>query len=198
MQVNAALNLVFPIRTDSDGNPIVYAYHTPISREVFEANYRVIADTQVLISGKGRIGISIATLALKDAAAQYAREQGLDFQSVPLLADVRRLTQVLAPGSNGYAPMPVDVALQTQVIDADEWAEAESAIVFFSCAFSLVPKNAREGLANALASVMKGSITSSTPSAFSSSLQLATTNVTSNETAVEPAAPTVTRSDVPQ
>ena len=197
MQISPTLNLVIPIRTDEAGNPTVYAYHTPISREVFEANYRIIAATQVALSGKGAIGIRIATLALKDAAAQDALAQGqAPPTTVPLLADIYRLTHVLAPTPGGYAPMPVNSAIAGGFIDAEEWSEAESACVFFTCALALVPKAARQTLAQSLASVMRGSITSSTPTAYAAGLATSTPAATSAETVTE--VTSGTQPEVPQ
>ena len=47
--------------------------------------------------------------------------------ALPLLAELKRLTLVLAPGVGGYEYLPVDIALQKQVINAEDWTEAEKA-----------------------------------------------------------------------
>ena len=193
MVINAALNLVFPIRwsdkQDANGYPIplVTAYHTPISREVFEANYRVIAATQVELSGKGPIGQRIAALALNSAARQDAFDQGLTPEQIPasspILAEIKRLTLVLAPLETGYELLPIDPAIARGVIDADDWREAEASLVFFTCALSMVPRMAKERVAQAYASVLRGSTTSLLPSEFIASLPTSTAVETSAEQA---------------
>jgi hypothetical protein len=186
MPINAALNLAIPIRwsdkRDDKGNavPLVWAYHTPISREIFEANYRVIAATQVELSGKGRIGLRIASLALKDAARLDALEYGLDENAPPaLLGELKRLTTVLAPSAAGYDRVPVDAAIANNVIDAEDWLEAESSLVFFTCAYAVAPRSIRDGVGKALASVLKGSTTSLLPTEFAASLPTSTPAETS-------------------
>lgn len=203
MEITKDLNLAFPIRwsekVDKDGNPVpsVWAFHTPISRAVFEANYRVIANTQIALAGKGRIGFRIATLALKDAARADAREFGIDSDAgaAALLAEIKRLTTVMAPSESGYRAVDIDRAIANDVIDEEDWEEAQSTLVFFTCAYAICPRAARESVAAALALVMRGSITSSSPSAFAASLAPSTTGETSSAV-VEP--DSAGRSPVPQ
>ena len=186
MVINSALNLSFPIRwadeLDEKGQqiPTVWAYHTPISREVFETNYRVLTETQVAISSKGPLGMRIAALALRDAAKADAVAQGMDDTAPsPLLAEIKRLTMVLAPTETGYEPLPVDVAIARKAIDAEDWEEAEAAIVFFTCGYSIARRSARARLATAYASVLQGSITSLQPLELAASLKPSTAVATS-------------------
>ena len=190
MKIDAALNLGFPIRwsekVDAQGAliPLVWAYHTPIGREVFEANYRAIAATQLEIAGKGSIGQRIATLALKEACKNDALEHGLEPPANPaLLGEIRRLTIVLAPtDAAGYELLPIDQAIARGVIDAEDWSEAESALVFFTCALSLVRRISREPIARTYALVLRGSITSLPPLEFVASLPTSTPAETSEAT----------------
>lgn len=185
MQIDDNLNLVIPavehLYIDkSDGKDIerveitAYAYHTPISRDVFTANFRLltqtIADSQKngaqyhLIHGK-----TVAGLTLREVA----KAEGL--QAAPILAEIRRLTSILAPTANGYEPLPVDVALARDVIDDEVWGEVESAIVFFTCNYCLEKKFLRASTAKTAASILGGYITSSTPTEYCVSLKTATT-----------------------
>jgi len=197
-QINAALNLVLPIRSGEDGTALLYAYHTPISRDVFEANYRIISATKgELFAGMGhsekrRMAQSlsdasrIATLTFKDEAKRDAIEHGFDFdnpESPPpgyaFLAELERLTLVLAPTANGWEQIPVAVAIGRKLIDQDEWAEVLSSIVFFTCGLSMVPKNGRMDTATFLALIVTGSITSLPPTEWTVSLPKSTTGTTS-------------------
>jgi len=182
MQINENLNLVVPIRSDDKGVQ-VYGFHTPISREVFEANYRILAATKSSLASKGTYfqmdaGPRIAALTLKDEAKKDAADRGdfddagnpKDGAATALLAELKRLTMVLAPGPDGWDSLPVDAAIQQKIIDADEWREAESAITFFTCHYAMGRRAERERIAQATASLLKGSSTSSPLSAFASSL----------------------------
>jgi hypothetical protein len=205
MTINAALNLAFPIRwkdvarpskddpakTETVRAPAVWAYHTPIAREVFEANYRVIAAVKAALFSRGagyaaEIGPRIATLALRDAAKEDALETGVgeDDGTIPLLAEIKRLTMVLAPSAAGYDLLPVDVALARNAIDVEDWSEAESAVVFFTCGYTMAPRVTRDKTRDALALALRGSITSLPPTEYAASLPTSTTPETS-----EPAAP---------
>jgi len=189
MQLNAALNLVFPIRwgtADANGvRPVtVWAHHSPISRDVFEANYRIIAATNMAIFARGvgyaaESGPIIATLALKDAAQQDALEHGTDVASIPLLAEIKRLTAVLAASGAGYEMLPVDQAIARGAIDAEDWSEAEASIVFFTCGSWMARREKREEKKTALALVLRGSISSLLPSEFADSLATLTATETS-------------------
>lgn len=175
MQINSALNLVFPIRVTESGSPIALAYHAPISAEVFQANYRIIAATNAAIWGKGlkyasTAGIRVANLTLRDIARMDSAEWECEDQGPAFLSELRRLTTILAPGENGFEYFPVDVALGKKIIDAEDWNEAESALVFFTCGSQMSKKAARKSFCDLIASVIGASITSSNVTEYGSSL----------------------------
>ena len=180
MKLNESINLIVHVGD-------LQAYHTPISREVFEANYRVLAATKAAISSKGVFyqmdaGPRIASLALKDEARKDAEDRGdIDEAGKPrsdaaqaLLAEIRRLTVILCPSAKGWETLPVDSAIASGKIDADDWREAESGIIFFTCLWSLASKQDRSRVAMASAGLLKGSTTSCSPSEFVASLQQST------------------------
>ena len=188
MKINENLNLVIPVRTDENGNVLIHGYHTPISREVFEANYRILAATKSELAGKGihyqmDAGPRIAGLVLKDEAAKDAREIGnVDKDGNPnidgalaLLADIKRLTMILIPTDTGWSSVPVDTAINSGKIDADEWREVESSIVFFTCHYALAKKSERATMGKATASILSGLNTSLSVTEYVISLQTSTT-----------------------
>lgn len=136
--INADLKLVLPLRVDDKGDAALYAYHTPISREVYDANFRLLGDTKTAIMGDSArhafMAKADACLYLRDAGRALALARGAegDAGATALLADIRRLTTILAPGAQGWDMLPVEVALQRGVIDADDWADAEAEAVFFT------------------------------------------------------------------
>lgn len=182
MKLNDALNVVIPVRSDESGAR-VHAYHIPISREVFEANYRHLAATKAHLAGKGIYyqmdsGPRIAAMVLRDEVRRDAETAGdlddsgkpSDKAAVALFAEIKRLTTILAPTANGWESIPVDRAIQTDAIDREEWDEALSALVFFTCHYALGRKVDRPRIAEATASLLRASITSSPLSEYASSL----------------------------
>ncbi len=171
--INGDLRLVIPARSTEAGEPIAWAYHTAISSQVFEANYRVLAATKAALFAQGpryafEVGAQIAGLRLRDEGRRDAVDRGdLDGDGSPrdggvaaLLAELQRLTMIVLPSPAGWETMPVAVALQRGMMDADEWREVESGIVFFTSLFHLTPRAKRAQIGGVAASMQGGSLTS--------------------------------------
>jgi len=194
MRVNEQRNLVFPVVTEQvtkkvDGKDVteeivrVYAYHTPISREVYELNFRVLAATRSALSSRGMhyltsTGPRIAALTLKDEGRKDAAARGsfdkdghvVDSETNAFIDELKRLTVMLCPGQQGWDQLPVETAISSGKIDAEDWQEALAGIVFFTCHYAMARKADRETAANGTALVLNASITSSTPTEFAASL----------------------------
>jgi hypothetical protein len=183
MNITPDLKLVLPLREDAKGDPVLYAYHHPISREVFDANYRIIAATQAALFSKGlayaaKAGPRVAALRLADEARRDAVERGdmdgngqyRDGGAQALLAEIKRLTMVLAPGAQGWDMLPVDAAIRAGHIDSEDWREAESAVVFFTVGFWMAKRSDRASMASGIAGVMGAQITSFNATDFIASL----------------------------
>ena len=192
MQINENLNLSLPLRRDGSGVVTVWGYHTPISREVFEANFRVLSATKAALFAKGRnyageVGPQIAALLLRDEAKRDAAERNdVDANGAPniagalaLLGDLKRLTLVMTPGAAGWEQIPVDVALARNLIDLDDWREAEAGLVFFTCLYSITPRAGKRKMIDGVADVLGASVTSLSPMEYidflRTSMQTATT-----------------------
>jgi hypothetical protein len=134
IKINRKLNLVLTIDTD---NGPVHIHSVPISREVFEDNFLVIsrAFTAVYTNGLGPVtGPRVAALLLK----QEAKTLGVwERTQQSLMAEIYRLTNVIAPGDSGWETMPFDVAKKRGILDDNAAAEAENCIVYFICASSI-------------------------------------------------------------
>ena len=194
MKINEARNLVLPVVTEKIVKKVndkdvaedvvrIYAYHTPVSREIFELHFRVLAATKSALSNKGAHYLwssapRIAALTLKDEGRKEAAARGSfdengnvrDDETKAFLAELKRLTMILCPGANGWESLPVDMAISQGKVDAEDWEEALSAIVFFTCAYAMARKADRETTAKAYASPLNAWITSSTPTELSASL----------------------------
>jgi hypothetical protein len=186
MKIDEQLNLVLPVRSDDQG-VVIYAYHTPISKRVFEQNYRIISAANSYLYSKGGhfllgSGPRIASLTLKDMAREDAAArgrvdgngEGSEEQALALLQEIKRLTVILSPTANGFEQLPVDVAIRNGVIDAEEWEEAESELVFFTFFVFLTPKLNREGMMNTVYMRLRASNTPLSPTEYASSLPTST------------------------
>ncbi|HQT68620.1 MAG TPA: hypothetical protein PLC74_13565 [Acetobacteraceae bacterium] len=172
-QITGDLKLVVPIR---DG---FSAYHTPISREVYDHCFRVLRDAKVdLIGTSARHAFAArgdAALYLREAGRKLAADGGEDGGASALLVDLKRLTMVLVPTDQGFSTMPVDAAISAGKMKADEWSDVESSIVFFTCWLSGTPRKDIPTEANLAASLIGGSMTSLTAMEWAASLKTSTT-----------------------
>jgi len=178
MKVNDKLNLVIPI---TEGPPVVSAFHTPISREVFEANYRILAATKASLASKGLhyqavTGPQIAALALKEEGRKEAEAHDADGDAgaTQLLEEMKRLTVVLAPGDQGWDKLPVEAAINADVIDKEDWEEVAAQLVFFTCHYWLTKKSDRRGMMDTTASLLDASVTHFTVTDYCDSLRTST------------------------
>jgi hypothetical protein len=194
MRIDENRHIVLPIVTEEVTKKVkgkdvtekvvrIHAYHTPISRATYEANYRVLAATKSALASKGShylmgSGPRVAALTLKDEGARDAADRGsfsedgkvVDEDTPALLAEIKRLTTILCPGPNGWDMLPVDVAVNQGKIDEEDWEECASALVFFTCHYSMAKKADREKTAQAMAHFLSASITSSAGTEFLASL----------------------------
>ncbi len=165
MQINDELNLVLDV-----GNGFKL-YHSPISKAVFEANFKIIAAVKAELASKGihyqmESGPRIASLTLKDEAAKL----GLDDNCRALLVEIKRLSMVLIPTDLGWSMLPVDSAIKSGKIDDEDWQEVESALVFFTAHLSMANRKEKAKVAKAASSLLMGYVTSLDCSGLADSL----------------------------
>lgn len=173
MQITESLNLVLPFGGGLN------AYHTPISREIYEVHYAALNATRASLARKGihyqmGSGPRIANLVLKDEGKRDADERGSEDVTPALLGEIHRLTNILAPGNGGYELLPVDTAISRGLLDDEDWGELEAQIVFFTCHVTTAKKMDRKEFAMSIASTLRGSITSLPPMEYAASLQTLT------------------------
>ena len=160
MEIDGELNIVIPI------DDPVRAFATPLPESVFRANYRVLARANEEIFGRGMksallTGPRIAALAIADAGKRIAEEDGKDGDSGAwaFLGEIKRLTMILAPMDAGFDMLPVEQAIQSGKISADDWTDVEGAICFFTLGSQFETKKARVGLLQVLTGALSCSFT---------------------------------------
>src|SRR5882762_7244796 len=146
MKINRRLNLVIPVY---QGDDTLYVHSSPISPDIFEQYFDVIARTYSEIYSGG-YGIAsaprIAHMLLKKTAEQH--NQWDDVQK-GLLAEIRRLTNVIVKGTNGWETVPYQEVLDKKRIEPEDISEVNNALVFFTVASSMHKRTILEGILNA-------------------------------------------------
>lgn len=137
MKIDRSLNLVLTIERES-GSPL-HVHATPLSRTVFEAHFELLGGTYSEMLRRGpvyllRMGPKVAALTLRSVGKKEAQSYGRDDDggAEALLLEMRRLTNVLMPGTAGWDMLPLDVAKQRGLLSEDDLAEVESQVAFFS------------------------------------------------------------------
>lgn len=158
VKINKALNLVIPVRKDDE---VYYVYSAPIRREAFEKYFLVLTKAYTELAGNGLLsqGARISTLMLK----QVADDLGKSHHATEILQEIRRLSNVIACAPSGWESIPLNVAVERELIDPDDVFEIEGHQVFFTL-ISLVPtKNQAEEMLSHLPDMLGWLLTSSTP-----------------------------------
>jgi hypothetical protein len=171
MKLDRKLNIVVPLETSAGD---IYVHSTPISRQIFERYYKPIARAYAaMFSEKFTVYSSpkIAKLLLKDAAQELGMWDGADGVEKGLLPEIRRLTNVIMPGQNGWQTVPFDGA---KMLDEDDVAEVENILVFFTCISAVAPKSDLKTMLGMTSVIWKTQDTSLNCTDFASSLPTST------------------------
>ena len=158
MKIDRQLNVVIPITRDDEST--IYAHVTPVSREVFDANFIVMSKAFAAIYAEGLnhiAGPMVAMRVIKHVAKDLKMEQEV---ATGLLAEIRRLTNILAPPA--FAPIPLDVALQQEIISLEDADEVENAAAFFTLSSAMHRRQDRKSFMERAASLWGAQVTSST------------------------------------
>lgn len=191
MKLDKKLNLVIPV--EREGGQMIYVHSTPISRAVFEANYLPLAKTFTEIYSHGPhfsigSGPRVAALMLRDAvtegiADEEGRRAALAQIEGTLLAEIRRLSNVICPGEKGWETIPLQEALTRKLFDPDEAAEVENILVFFTSISSMAKGGELRRVLEAVSNAWSLQTVSSNCTGFASSLPTSTAPVSIGEKA---------------
>jgi hypothetical protein len=142
MQIDRKLNLVQTFETNAG---TVHVHSTPISHEVCRDYFLILRKTYAQMIAQGLFpagGSSSASLMMERIAKLDNVWEGVDGVRDGLMAEIRRLTNVVVPSPQGWQPIPYEQALSQNMFDVEDVEEMEGAIVFFTCA-SLVFRGRR-------------------------------------------------------
>lgn len=135
MKIARNLNLIIPVRTEK-GNGWIHA--TPISKEVFKEHFFILSKTFSAIFSEGLgvvAGPRIAFLMLERISRDSNIWKGDKGVRNTLVNEVIRLANLVYPvEGKGYDTIPLDMALEREIIDLDEVA---GELIFFTCVSSI-------------------------------------------------------------
>ena len=135
MKISRNLNLIIPVRTEK-GNGWIHA--PPISKEVFKEHFFILSKTFSAIFSEGLgvvAGPRIAFLMLERISRDSNAWEGDKGVRNTLVNEVIRLANLVYPvEGKGYDTIPLDMALEREIIDLDEVA---GELIFFTCVSSI-------------------------------------------------------------
>lgn len=135
MKIARNLNLIIPVWTEK-GNGWIHA--TPISKEVFKEHFFILSKTFSAIFSEGLgvvAGPRIAFLMLERISRDSNIWEGDKGVRNTLVNEVIRLANLVYPvEGKGYDTIPLDMALEREIIDLDEVA---GELIFFTCVSSI-------------------------------------------------------------
>lgn len=183
MKIDKKLNLVIPLERDTG---TIYVFSTPITREVFEAHYKVISKTftQLWAGGLGlHGGPRVAALELRSVAQSTPRVDGEGSMwdgpegvEATLMNEIRRLTNVLLPAEDGrgYTNIPYDTAVNQKLLTDEEMQEVEGAATFFIVNWAMHRRVVAIGILTSAAVMWGQRVTSLPLSEYRSTLTVST------------------------
>jgi len=172
VKIDKSLKLVIPMESD-DGKKF-YVHSSVMSRAVFEQFFLVVskAFSEIYTQGLGvTSGPRIAALMLRRAAKDLDVEAEVE---TGLINEMKRLTNVIVPGQNGWETLPFEQAVSGGWIDDESASEVENALAFFSLASAMHRRTEREPILTAAAALWGGQITSSPLTEYIRSLPIST------------------------
>lgn len=181
MNIDRKLNLVVPVQRD-DGVQI-YVHASPISREAFDANFLIIAKTftELYNSGLGHIaGPRVAAKLLRKEAEAMGQPQAVE---QGLFAEIRRLSNVLAPSEQGWTTTPFQAAISQNLINAEDVDIVENILTFFTLASAMHTKKDLKTVLEAASGLWDAQVTLLNATGFADSLRTSTKAGSSGETA---------------
>ncbi|EHH8194816.1 hypothetical protein QK172_003456 [Escherichia coli] len=135
MKIAKNLNLIIPVRTEK-GNGWIHA--TPISKEVFKEHFFILGKTFSAIFSEGLgvvAGPRIAFLMLERISRDSNAWEGDKGVRNTLVNEVIRLANLVYPvEGKGYDTIPLDMALEREIVELDDVA---GELVFFTCVSSI-------------------------------------------------------------
>jgi hypothetical protein len=137
MRIDRKLHLKIPIYAggDDEGEPTAYVHSSTIGPDLFDRYWNPLS----LAAGKlghperALSSVGIADKMLRDAAMSLNQWDGPEGVQQGLMNHIFRQTHVLIPGENGWEMHAYDNAKKANKLPAEDAAQVEAAVIFFTC-----------------------------------------------------------------
>lgn len=172
MKINKRLNIVVPVELE-DGTT-VYVHAAPLPREIFEKYFMVISKTFASIYGQGLGSIAapkVSGLILKQIATEMGEWEDV---KVGLLAEIKRLCNVLVLTPAGWETVPLEEAIARNMFDEDDVADVDGVLIFFIVSSAMHRKDALRVSLDIASRLWNAQVTSSNCTEFATSLPTST------------------------
>ena len=195
ISINKKLNIAFSI--DIDDGKKIWIHSVPISKEIFEQNYLLLAKamSNLYINGIGpALAPRIAALVLRDTAKEMNETTDISFN---LFQEIYRITNVLMETETGWTLIPFHEVKNKKMLDESILSEVENAVVYFMLASSIHLKSELRMAYQGLIGIWNAQITSLNVTGFLASLKTLTTEENTGEKPSPPKALDVKASSIP-
>lgn len=138
MRIDRKLNLVVELPRDEEGT--IYAHATPISREVFDAYFlpMSVAFSRLWTEGLTTVtGPRVALRMLRKVSEERKIWDGSEGVEAGLVQEMRRLTNVVMRGRDGWGAIPLYTALKDDMLSGEEIETIDNHVCFFTLASAL-------------------------------------------------------------
>lgn len=184
MLIDKKLNLVVSIDR-GEGEAPLSVHSAPILLETYKTYYLVLAKTFSTLMNERLTNVSgpsVCSLLLEQISRSTMRVpgvswwEGTDGVENGLMAEIRRLSSVIAPQPDGagWAATPLQIALDTGIIDAEEAMEVMNQLCFFTVVSWVPERRDRPSLIDGAAYLFGGSTTSLNSTEYAASLKIST------------------------
>ncbi|CAI1105572.1 hypothetical protein [Serratia quinivorans] len=135
MKISRAMNLIVPVETETG---TAYIHSTPISKEIYKEHFFILSKTFAAIFSEGLgviAGPRVAYMLLEKIATANGDWEGANGVKNTLVGEIIRLSNLVYPvEGKGWDNKPLDVALESGIVDLDE---VIGELVFFTCVSSI-------------------------------------------------------------
>jgi hypothetical protein len=179
--INKKLNLVIPVEV---GGKEAFVHATPISMDTFERYYLPLSKTFARIHTQGLSwvqGPRVAALMLEEVAREDGSWDGPEGVRLGLVAEIMRLSNVLILNEKGWQLVPLQQAIDSDLLDREDASGVRNAVTFFTVASWGYPKKDFPGVMAQAARIWGGRIESLDSTALAASLKTSTEVVSSGE-----------------
>lgn len=187
-RLNRRLHLIVPIYRGEEETVWGYVHSAPISRATFESNFLVISKAFASIYNAGlgwTAGPRVAALLLRQAAEDTGMwdriAAGLPDVKNGLMAEIRRLTNLVHIAEGGWQTMAWQSAVTQALVDEDEISEVENAVCFFTLASSMHRRTELQTILDGSLRLWGARVELSNVTEFASSLKTSTVAASSGE-----------------